>query len=422
MVEALYMGANRTELRRDVQEFVITSMRIFYASDTTINSAFQSNLWRHNLYESLVDLGHNVVEFQYDLSETFRNLDPADPGRAKFIARNRPRVSKALLAQIKAAHEVRSVDLFFSYFSDACVLTETLDEIRALGIKTVNWYCNGSYQLHLVKEISPHYDWCLVPEKFRLKDYAAMGAHPIYCQEAANPNFYKPYDVPQEFDVAFVGQCYGDRPAYIKYLLDEGIDVRVWGDGWRKRFAAQETDNAESRSLQRAAEVGRKLLTRQGWQALSSRVKKKLRSGADDAVDEQETEIALPEAILGGTLSDAEMIQMYSRAKINLGFSTCGDTHKTKNRIVQVRLRDFEVPMSGGFYMVEYMDELKEFFEIGKEIVCYTNAADMAEKIKYYLQHADEREAIRRAGHARCLRDHTWHKRFQMAFREMGLS
>jgi hypothetical protein len=39
---------------------------------------------------------------------------------------------------------------------------------------------------------------------------------------------YKPYDVPQEFDVAFVGQCYGDRPAYIKYLLDEGIDVRVW--------------------------------------------------------------------------------------------------------------------------------------------------------------------------------------------------
>jgi hypothetical protein len=64
---------------------------------------------------------------------------------------------------------------------------------------------------------------------------------------------------------------------------------------------------------------------------------------------------------LGGTLSDGEMIQMYSRAKINLGFSTCGDTHKTKNRIVQVRLRDFEVPMSGGFYMVEYMDELKEF-------------------------------------------------------------
>lgn len=417
------MGANRTQLRRDVQEFVISAMRIFYASDSTPNSAFQSNLWRHNLYEPLVDLGHDVVEFQYDLSETFQNLNPIDPGRAKFIARNRPRVSKALLAQIKAAHKIRPVDLFFSYFYDACVLPEALDEIRALGIRTANWYCNGSYQLHLVKEISPHYDWCLVPEKFRLNDYVAMGARPVYCQEAANPNFYKPYDVPVEFDVAFVGQCYGDRPDYIKYLLDQGIDVRVWGDGWRKRFAAQETNNAVARPLQRAADVGRKLLTRQGWQALSHRLKREIQSGAGDpAADEREMEIALPEAILGGTLSDGEMIQMYSRAKINLGFSTCGDTHKTKNRIVQVRLRDFEVPMSGGFYMVEYMDELKEFFEIGKEIVCYTNAADMAEKIKYYLQHADEREAIRRAGHARCLRDHTWHKRFQMAFREMGLS
>ena len=33
-----------------------------------------------------------------------------------------------------------------------------------------------------------------------------------------------------------------------------------------------------------------------------------------------------------------------------------------------------------------------------------------------------EREAIRRAGHERCLRDHTWQRRFEAAFREMGLA
>jgi len=68
---------------------------------------------------------------------------------------------------------------------------------------------------------------------------------------------------------------------------------------------------------------------------------------------------------LGGTLSNIEMVKLYSRSKINLGFSSCGDTHKTGERILQVRLRDFEVPMSGGFYMVEYMAELEEFFDIG---------------------------------------------------------
>ncbi len=112
---------------------------------------------------------------------------------------------------------------------------------------------------------------------------------------------------------------------------------------------------------------------------------------------------------------------MYSRSKINLGFSTCGDTHQTNERIMQIRLRDFEVPMSGGFYMVEYMEELQEFFEIGKEIICYEDREDLADKIKYYLDHDSERETIRWAGHQRCLRDHTWKKRFEAAFTEMGL-
>lgn len=60
-------------------------MRIFYASDTTPNSSLESNLWRDNLYLPLVDLGHDVVEFEYDLRETFRNLDPADPVQGAFI-------------------------------------------------------------------------------------------------------------------------------------------------------------------------------------------------------------------------------------------------------------------------------------------------------------------------------------------------
>jgi spore maturation protein CgeB len=113
---------------------------------------------------------------------------------------------------------------------------------------------------------------------------------------------------------------------------------------------------------------------------------------------------------------------MYSRSKINLGFSTCGDTHQASERIMQIRLRDFEVPMSGGFYMVEYMEELEEFFEIGKEIVCYSGPEDLADKIKYYLRHDVEREAIRKAGYERCLRDHTWKQRFEKVFEQIGLS
>jgi spore maturation protein CgeB len=400
-------------------------MRIFYASNTSPNATFQSDLWRQNLYSSLVSLGHDVVEFDYDLYETFQNVESGDPRQKTFIEGNRPRVTDELLRQIKEAHRLKPVDLFFSYFYDACVLPEAIDEIRGLGIKTVNWYCNGSYQLHLVSEISPHYDWCLVPEKFRLPDYVAMGARPIYSQEAANPNIYKPYDLPLEFDVTFVGQAYGDRPSLIKYLRDCGIDVRMWGYGWREQFLEQPQPEAsvpKPDPIRRSLYLGRRLLTPQGWKAAVSRLGRASNEPlAESPTQPEPAPMAFPSAIVNGVLSDLEMVQMYSRSKINLGFSSCGDTHETENRILQVRLRDFEVPMSGGFYMVEYMEELEEFYEIGKEVVCYKDREDLADKIKYYLSHDREREAVRQAGYRRCLRDHTWQKRFEAAFAEMGL-
>ena len=364
-------------------------MRIFYASDTTPNAALASNVWRNNLYLPLVSLGHDVVEFDYDLAGTFKHLDAHDPAQSAFIAANRPRVTAELLRQVKAAHADRPIDLLFTYFYDACVLPDAIDEIKALGITTVNWYCNGSYQLHLVENIAPHYDWCLVPEKFRLPDYAAMGAHPIYCQEAANPDIYLPSTLTGEFDAVFVGQAYGERPAYIKHLRDFGIDVRVWGPNWANYGPVS--------PLRRAARWGRQAL----------------RGGT--------LPVMLPANILGAPLSDDAMVRMYSRAKIILGFSSCGETHLGETRILQVRLRDFEVPMSGGFYLVEYMEELEEFYEIGREIVCYDGPDDLTAKIKYFLAHDAEREQIRQAGHARCRRDHTWQKRFQAAFALMGL-
>ena len=396
-------------------------MRIFYASTTTPNSSFQSDLWRNNLYLPLVDLGHDVVEFDYDMTTTFKNLDPGDPMQRRFIDKNRPRLERELMHQIRKAHEEKAVDLFFSYFYSACATPATIEKIRDMGITTANWYCNGAHQFHLVEELAPAYDWCLVPEKVRLDDYRRVGARPIYCQEAANPKIYRPYDVPLEYDVTFVGQAYGERPAQIQHILDSGIDVRVWGWSWDK--FTQQGPLARGRQLaDRALFIARYLTTIDGWYAAGNRLKNMVAPPPGRKGAGLSRRVTLPPHVAGEALDDEDMIRMYSRSRINLGFSACGDTHKLEEPILQVRLRDFEVPMSGGFYMVKHMEELEEFFEIGKEIVCYTDRDDMVEKIRYYLAHDDEREAIREAGYRRCLRDHTWHKRFETVFREMGLT
>jgi spore maturation protein CgeB len=124
---------------------------------------------------------------------------------------------------------------------------------------------------------------------------------------------------------------------------------------------------------------------------------------------------------VGPPLSDEEYIRLYSRSKISLGFSSVAELPSRGEPIKQVRLRDFEAPMSGAFYMVEYLEELAEFFTPDKEIVCFTGPEDLVEKARYYLAHDGERERIRKAGMQRARNEHTWHKRFEMVFRQIGL-
>jgi spore maturation protein CgeB len=251
-----------------------------------------------------------------------------------------------------------------------------------------------------------------VPEEFRLDDYRRVGANPLYSQEAANPNVYKPHSLPVEYDVVFVGQRYADRPLYIRRLIDAGVDVRVWGSGWVPRgVRVDPTELWRGRLRALASPSAMRQAVAARWRRLAD--------PTPTAV--APAELQVPPDRCGPPLSDQELIEMYSRAKIHLGFSTVGATHRTGERIVQVRLRDFEAPMSGAFYMVEYLPELERFFDIGREIVCYQGPEDLVEKVRYFLAHDEERERIRQAGRARALRDHTWQKRFQDAFARMGL-
>lgn len=124
---------------------------------------------------------------------------------------------------------------------------------------------------------------------------------------------------------------------------------------------------------------------------------------------------------LGGPLDDKERMRMYSRSGVSLEFANVGDTHRTTTPVSQVRLRDFEGPMSGAVYMPQWNSAMDKHCAAGKEAVCFSDSRDLVAKIACDLQPADGRESIQAAGQQRAPRDHTWQRRLSQNFIEMGL-
>ena len=118
-----------------------------------------------------------------------------------------------------------------------------------------------------------------------------------------------------------------------------------------------------------------------------------------------------------GPLSIEEMVTLYSQSKINLGFGGV-DSHQDAYCL---KGRDFEIPMSGGFYLTEYHPELERVYRIGSEIATYSGTEDLIEKIRHFLTHPEETECIRKAGFERARSEHTWEMRFEKIFQLLGL-
>jgi spore maturation protein CgeB len=102
-----------------------------------------------------------------------------------------------------------------------------------------------------------------------------------------------------------------------------------------------------------------------------------------------------------------DMLRVLARARIAL------------NRHIDVaegfanNMRLYEATGVGALLLTDEGRNLGELFEPGREVVTYRDADDLAEKMRHYLEHEEERVAIARAGQERTLREHTYAERMR---------
>lgn len=86
---------------------------------------------------------------------------------------------------------------------------------------------------------------------------------------------------------------------------------------------------------------------------------------------------------------------------------------KTAAGFQNVKVGLFEAMACNQVVITRYMDELGDYFEIGKEIICYEDDSALPDIVAYYLGHEAEREAIRKNAYTRFLNEHTYLNRWR---------
>jgi hypothetical protein len=69
----------------------------------------------------------------------------------------------------------------------------------------------------------------------------------------------------------------------------------------------------------------------------------------------------------------------------------------------QTASRSFEIPGCGTFLLAIRTRQHMECYEEGREAEFFGDSEELVRKARYYLEHEDEREAIARRGHERCV-------------------
>ena len=169
-----------------------------------------------------------------------------------------------------------------------------------------------------------------------LASYSKLGIPAVYYSPVQDTKIFFPVGVKKDIDVCFLGDCTkSNRSEFIEFLAAAGVKIETYGFGSKNGFVAQE-----------------------GVSALFSRSKIVLCFAKVDGL----TWLTQDDPLLG-------------RVRQNKGHFS-------------------QVALTGSFCLSEYAPSLGRIAEIGKEVEVFGDKKELLEKVRYYLSHEKEREAI----------------------------
>ncbi|MFA5162501.1 MAG: glycosyltransferase [Elusimicrobiales bacterium] len=233
----------------------------------------------------------------------------------------------------------------------------TVRRLRAAGIKTALWTIDAFMPPELAAA-APEYDFvfCGGTEALDLLRSRGLLAA-TWLPFGFARGFHKPQPPSGEScDVCFVGSHYPAREKLLEAIANMPVKLRISGPGWNK-----------------------------------------LRPGS-------------PLRATARQVPPEEWMHIYAGAKIVL----CAAHQPAEYACHQASPRIFEALATRSFLLTDAQRDVLALFREGEHMAVFRTAAELREKITYYLSHDAQRLSIARAGHEFSLSRHSYHDRINL--------
>lgn len=328
----------------------------------------------YNLYDPLTKMEggkHEVMYFPFD---------------EILWAKGKEGMNEELLAMTNK----EKPDLCFFVLFESEIKKNVIKEISR-NYLTFNWFTDDHWRFDTYSKYwAPLFGWVATTDSHAPEKYKKIGyKYAIKTQWACNHFVYGQSVAKEVHEMSFIGQATISRRETVNAIRKANLPLECWGSGWEGGFLDQDRMIA-------------------------------IFSGSRVNLNMTES-FRMPWSMktLGRIFVHKTIDGKYGLEMPNIWAENFRSFFGTRR--AQIKGRNFEIPGCGGFLVTGDADDLREYYEDGKEVIIVKNKKDLIEKARYYLAHEDERRIIANAGYERTMRDHTYEKRFIEIFERMGL-
>jgi len=311
-------------------------------------------------------LGHEMYAFEDRnhvvpgrIRKRFNLLHQFDLNMINRDIRSLAKVTKPEIAVITGGHRISA---------------ETVLDLRRRDIVSILWTIDAPRFFHPIVAVAPFYDHIFCQGTEAIELLCAAGIKKArWLPMACDPDCHHPLQCsPEEkikygHDVVFVGSYYPGRAELLEHLSElTDCDLAIWGPGW-------------------------------------------------DALPEASP---LRKRLKGRHTRPEEWLKIYSASKIIL--STHYHDPEDRFPVYQASPRVFEVLACGAFQLCDDQRDVFALFQDGRDLVKFTDGGDLVAKVKYFLAHPEERQAIAAQGRKTVLARHTYRHRIEELLARIG--